>query len=108
MEEHFICEVIKPVTESIDARSITRGEPGLPMRFVWRGTEYAVDRVLEKWKESSGCRSGRDERYTRKHWFRIRTSDDKEMTIFFERQPRSARQAKQRWWLHTLFLPERE
>ena len=98
----FVSEPITPVADTMDTRRMAIGEPGLPGRFVWRDHEYAVDEVLEKWKEASGCSHGGEERYVRKHWFRVRTTDGEEMNIYFERQPRSTRQRKQRWWLYAL------
>lgn len=108
MQEQFICDPIKPVVGTMDTRAMTRGEPGLPGKFIWRDEEYTVAEVLEKWKETSPCRSGGGERYVRKHWFRIRTTDGREMKIFFERQARSKRQSKLRWWLYTLSAVEEQ
>ena len=102
MTEEFVSEAIKPVPGAMDVSGMLRGEPGLPKRFVWREQEYVVAEVLERWKESSPCRSGGRERYLRKHWFRIRTTTGDEMKIYFERQPRSGREAKSRWWLYTV------
>ena len=102
MSSRFVCEAIEPVGGSMDTAAMARGEPGLPARFVWRGDEYLVEAVLEQWKEAGDCKSGAAERYVRKHWFRVRTADGQEMKLYFERQPRSARQRKSRWWLHTL------
>ena len=79
---------------------MVRGEPGLPARFIWRKREYIVDEVLEKWKETGPCRSGGNEQYVRKHWFRIRTTGGVEMKIYFERQPRA--KVKVRWWLFSV------
>ena len=98
----FVSEPIKPVRGAIDTRGMSRGEPGLPQRFLWREKEYEVAEMLEKWKEASPCTHGSDERYVRKHWFRIRTTGGEEMRIYFERQARSARERKRRWWLHTV------
>lgn len=98
----FVCERIAPVPGTMDVAGMLRGEPGLPARFVWREREYAVAGVLEKWKETGPCRNGSGERYLRKHWFRIRTTTGEEMTIYFDRQPRSRREAKARWWLHAV------
>lgn len=81
------------------------GEPGLPARFVWRGTEYGVAQVLEKWKATGPCRHGSGEQYVRRHWFRVETTDGTQMEIYFDRQPRS-RQKKQRWWLATIVEEE--
>jgi hypothetical protein len=74
------------------------GEPGLPGRFVWRGTNYEVARVLEKWKTTGACHHGSTEQYVRRHWFKVEITDGTHMEIYFERQPRS-KPKKQRWWL---------
>ena len=91
MDERFIGEPIRPVPAAMDTRRMARGEPGLPLRFTWRGREYRIEVVLGCWKETGPCRSASDERYVRKHWFRVRTADGTEMKIYFERQARSGR-----------------
>lgn len=102
MSEEFVSEPIKPVPGTFDTTAMTRGEPGLPGRFKWRDREYTVTDVLEAWKESGPCKSGGSEMYLRKHWFKIRTENGAEMTIYFERQARAKRQNKTRWWLYTI------
>lgn len=102
MQERFVSESIAPVSGTADVRGMARGEPGLPMRFVWRKKEYSVAQVLGQWKETSGCKSGSDERYVRKHWFHVRTTDGQEMKIYFERQPRFGRERRRRWWLYSV------
>ncbi len=106
MSEEFVSEPIMPVTGTFDTTGMTRGEPGVPGRFVWREKEYAVLDVLEAWKESGPCRSGGPERYLRKHWFKVRTDNGLEMTMYFERQARTKRQSKKRWWLYTIKKPQ--
>jgi len=106
MSEEFASEPILPVAGTFDAAGMTRGEPGLPSRFVWREQEYDVADVLEAWKETGPCKSGSAEQYLRKHWFKVRTGDGLEMTIYFERQARTRRQGKQRWWLYTVDRPQ--
>lgn len=101
MAEEFISEPITPVAGTFDTAGMTKGEPGLPERFVWRDTEYAVAEVLEAWKETGPCRSGGPEMYLRKHWYKIKTADDQIMTLYFERQARSKSRNKARWWLYT-------
>ena len=101
MSEEFVSEPIVPVAGTFDATGMTRGEPGLPSRFVWREQEYTTADVLEAWKETGPCRSGGAEQYLRKHWFKIRTDDGLEMTIYFKRQPRAKRENKKRWWLYS-------
>ncbi len=102
MPDQFIDEPISPVPGTFDVRGMSRGAPGLPQRFRWRGAEYAVAAVLETWKTTGPCDSGSDEQYVRKHWFRIRTTDGAEMRLYFEHHARSARQAHVRWWLYTV------
>ncbi|MHC4227822.1 MAG: DUF6504 family protein [Planctomycetota bacterium] len=106
MSEEFVSELIKPVAGTFDTAGMTRGEPGLPGRFVWRQQEYAVAEVLQAWKESGPCKSGGPEQYLRKHWFKIRTDNGLEMTMYFERQARTKRQAMNRWWLYTINKPQ--
>ncbi|KPK44778.1 MAG: hypothetical protein AMJ65_02075 [Phycisphaerae bacterium SG8_4] len=105
MSEEFVSEPIVPVEGTFDAAAMTRGEPGLPGRFLWRDQEYSTADVLEAWKETGPCKSGGPEQYLRKHWFKIRTDDGLEMTIYFERQARATRQGKKRWWLYTVKRP---
>ena len=102
MPEQFISERITPVAGTADVRGMAAGEPGLPLRFVWRGVEYAVAEVIEKWKTTGPCTSGSGERYVRRHWFRLRTTSGEEMKVYFERQARSSREKKDRWWLYTV------
>ena len=102
MAEEFVSEPIQPVAGTFDPAGMARGEPGLPQRFVWRDTEYSVAAVLEVWKEDGPCHHGSGEKYLRKHWFKILTDQGPRMTIWFERQARSKRQSKARWWLYTV------
>ena len=106
----FVSEPIEPVEESFDTAAMATGAPGLPSRFKWRGTEYEVARVVETWKTAGPCRNGADERYVRRHNFRILTTDGCEMEIYFDRQVRRGQNAKKRWWLATVAqqtVPER-
>ncbi len=102
MVENFISELIKPVEGTFDTAAMTRGEPGLPKKFTWRDKEYEVAEILEVWKETGPCKSGSEEQYLRKHWYKIRTTTDEIMTLYFERQARSKGQSKARWWLYTI------
>ena len=101
--ERFVSEAIRPLFAEDSGLASDHpaaiGEPILPTGFVWREQEYAVGEVLESWKELSPCHSGSDERYVRKHWYRIRTAEGVEMKIYFERQARSKGAATRRWWL---------
>ena len=105
MSEQFISEAIEPVADSFDRSGAAAGEPAMPLRFMWRGREYAVAEVLDRWKES-GREKGGSEIYLRKHWYHVRTTDGCEMKLYFERQPRSKAQRTQRWWLYTMSTHE--
>jgi hypothetical protein len=96
--KEFVCEPVKPVEGSFDASTMAAGEPGLPGRFVWRGVEYEVARVLEKWKTTGPCKHGSGEQYVRRHWYRVETVDGTRMELYFDRQVRTKQRA-QRWWL---------
>ncbi len=101
-DEQLISESITPVLNKMDVAAMTRGEPGLPKKFIWRGKEYEVAELIERWKDTGPCWSGSGERYVRKHWFRIITTDGLVMKLYFERQARSSAERKKRWWLHSV------
>jgi len=107
MGEEFVSEPIEPVPGTFDPAGMARGEPGLPGRFVWRSKEYEVADVIEVWKESGLCKSGSPELYLRKHWYKIRTRDGLQMTLYFERQARSKSRRQTRWWLYTIQTKEK-
>ena len=101
--EEFVSEPITPVPGTADPRPMARGEAGLPSRFVWRGREYRVARILQAWKTSSregGSATG--ELYLRKHWYKVATATGEVMTLYCDRQARSAKRPKARWWLYTM------
>jgi hypothetical protein len=100
MKETFIGEAITPEDMSFAASMMAMGSPGLPREFSWNGKRFSVIEVLEQWKQSGDCRHGSGERYVRKHWFRVRTTGDLEMTIYFERQGRSS--GGSRWRLYSI------
>lgn len=100
MNETFIGEAIRPEDMSFSLSPMAMGKPGLPRKFSWKGRSFSVLEVLEEWKEAGDCRHGSGERYVRKHWFRIRTTEDLEMRIYFERQRRSS--GGSRWRLYSL------
>ena len=100
MKETFIGAAIVPEDMSFSVSPMAIGKPGLPRTFSWQGKKFAVTEVLEEWKESGNCRHGSGERYVRKHWFRVRTTEDLEMKIYFERQARSS--GGSRWRLFSI------
>ena len=106
MVEKFISEPIVPIAGTFDPKIMATGAPSMPARFTWRDKEYTVVQMLETWKESGPCKSGSKEAYLRKHFFKIITAGNIEMTIYFQRQSRSKQTAKKRWWLYTASMPD--
>jgi hypothetical protein len=104
MSATFISEAITPIGTSFLTAPMVAGEPGMPQSFSWHGNRIEVREVLDRWKELGDCSHGSGERYLRKHWYRIRTNDETEMKIYFERQARA--NAKTRWFLYSLTAPE--
>ena len=102
MAGELISEPITPAPGSSRAAGAITGAPAFPACFVWRDREYELARVLRTWKDTGPCKHGSDERYVRKHLFEVLTTTGERMNIYFERQPRSSRQAAKRWWLYTL------
>ncbi len=99
--EEFVCEELHPAAGTFDPSGMARGEPGLPERFVWRGVEYRLAGVIRQWKTSGPCRSGSDEVYLRRHWYRIATDPPAILTIYCDRQAKDRRRAKRRWWVYS-------
>jgi len=99
----FISEPILPLEASFDPSGMARGEPGLPQKFRWRKTEYAVAEVLEQGKAHGDCRHGSGERYVRRHSYRIRTSDGTVMNLYFQRSSYRAKiSPKSRWRIQSV------
>ena len=97
--DEFISEPVDPVPGTADTAGMSRGEPGLPQRFVWRGREYEVASVESTWKTSTPS-SG--EMYLRRHWYRVRTAGGEQMTLYCERQAKNRKRPQRRWWLYTV------
>jgi hypothetical protein len=95
----FISEAIAPEAGSADIGAMSRGEPGLPRSFLWRGTRYEIASV-EGRRRSTG--TDRGDVYVRKHFFDIVTRCGKRMTVFFERNPTNKTARKHRWWLYSI------
>lgn len=100
MKATFVGEPIVPEDASFFAASMSTGAPGFPGNFRWNGRRFSVLEVLEAWKETGPCHHGSGERYVRKHWFRVRTTEELEMKIYFERQARSS--GGSRWRLYSV------
>jgi hypothetical protein len=107
MPEEFVGEAIQPVAETIDTSRMAMGQPGLPRQFRWRTEVVTIARVVSTWRETGPCRHGSGEQYVRKHWFEVETDSGATMKIYFERQARSAKKRKERWWLFSVERSDR-
>jgi hypothetical protein len=96
--EQFVSEAVEPGAGTFDPSAMSRGEPGVPLRFTWRGVEYRVAHVEQTWKTST---PERGEMYLRRHWFRVRCQSGQRMTLYCERQTKNRRRPKARWWLYS-------
>ena len=98
----FVSEPITPVAGSFDAEAMSRGEPGLPGGFQWRGEVFTVVGMLGKWKDTSaeGARAGGDV-YLRRHCYELRMSDGAKWNVYFTRQNPRSGSHKIRWYLYT-------
>lgn len=106
MHGQFIGEEIVPLVDEFDYSASAPGEPAIPRKFTWRRETIEIRHILRKWKSSSGCRHGSKDRYVRRHWYEIRTMDNRVMTIYFDRQFRDPRGQKRGWWLLSMVVPE--
>jgi hypothetical protein len=100
--DEFVCEELLPAAGTFGAAAMSRGEPGLPARFTWRGAEYRVAGVVRQWKTSGPCHSGSDEVYLRRHWYEVLTEPPAVLTIYCDRQAKDRRRPKRRWWVYSV------
>lgn len=104
--EEFVSEAVTPHAGTFGAAAMAGGLPGLPGGFNWRGASYEVAAELESWKQSGpevGRMSG--ERYLRRHYFRLRMSDQSVWTVYFVRQTPRSGSPKRRWFLYAVERP---
>lgn len=97
--DEFVSEPLVPVPGTADASAMSRGEPGVPARFTWRGAVHEIASRLASWKTST---RERGELYLRRHWHEVITNAGVRMTIYCERQPKTSRRAKQRWFVYSI------
>ncbi len=104
--EEFLSEPITPYAGTFDAAAMAAGLPGLPRGFTWHGERYEVVEQLASWKQSApevGRLAG--ERYLRRHYFRLRMSDNSIWTIYLVRQTPRSGSPKRRWFLYSREVP---
>lgn len=93
----LISEPVSPVA-GFDTGAMARGEPGVPLSFFWRGTEYRINRELRSWRDLRPCRNGSGEQYAGKHYHEVITDCGKLMILYRERSGSK----KDRWILYTV------
>jgi RimJ/RimL family protein N-acetyltransferase len=98
----FISERITPEPGSSDVGAMSRGEPGVPKVFVWRGERFETARLLLTRRDMG---TDRGDVYVRRHYYEIETADQLRMVLYFERNP-SDRTKRKAWWLYTVAFPE--
>lgn len=103
MPASFVSEPLRPLGESFDTALMAQGEPGQPHRFSWRGQDWHVAVILEKWKDHGDCRHGSGERYVRKHVYRVQTVEGPVLRIYFQRTFGKSRSgSRSRWWVYSI------
>lgn len=98
----FISDPITPSGDTLDTAAMARGEPGMPAAFTWRKQTLQVVEELSRWK-TSAAEGGRSdgERYLRRHYYKLRMSDDSCWTVYFLRQSPKSGSPRQRWFLYS-------
>lgn len=99
-----VFEEVTPEGLGFDANAMARGEPGVPMRFRWRGRTYEVAQVLATRREVSRADAGAGA-YVRRHVVTVVTRSGERMELSGARGPRGGR-ANARWMLRTVLEPE--
>jgi hypothetical protein len=95
----LISEPITPEPGTFDTAMMSRGGPGIPRFFTWRGKRYEVLGLIETWtSRERGKGMDRGYTYIRKHFYRIKTTSGEIMTLQFDRKPRGER-GRERWSL---------
>lgn len=98
----FIGEELTPLAGTGDVGMMSRGEPGMPRRFLWRGVQFELVGVIDAWKTQGPCRHGSGEMYLRRHWYKVQVRPHQVMTVYCDRQAKDRRKPKSRWWVYTV------
>lgn len=99
----LISQPITPKAGTFHAAAMGRGEPGLPVGFLWRDGDFTIVEIISAWKHSSneGGRAGGDV-YLRRHYYKLRMNDHTIWTVYFVRQTPKSGSPKLRWFLYTM------
>jgi hypothetical protein len=77
---------------------MSRGEPGLPGAFVWRGERYAISSVVRSWRSTT---TDRGDVYVDRHWYEVETEGGRRIVLYFDRRKKSSARRAARWWIYT-------
>lgn len=96
--ERLISERIVPDPASFNTATMSRGIPGVPACFTWRGREYRVKALRSTRKNLRPCRSGSAEKYVNKHFYTVETETGEIMTVYRTRSG----SIKDTWMLYSI------
>lgn len=74
-------EAVTPHPGLFDARAMSRGEPGVPAKFDWRGRTYSVVEVLQSRRETENYSGTAKDTYARRHVIRVRVDTGEVMAL---------------------------
>jgi len=109
----LISEAILPLAGTSDPAAMSRGEPGLPAAFTWRGRTFSITVCRRTWKQLRP-ESGGGELYLRRHYYLLEMEDGREWTVYCLRHPPrpggsgrgeksdAPRVPRQRWFLYSI------
>lgn len=100
--EQFVSECITPDAGTFDAAAMSRGEPGLPRGFTWRGRHFQIVELLSSWRHFESWNHGSGDRYYRKHYYRVRTDSGEVMLLYGLRHTKPGQSKRKRWWLYAV------
>lgn len=92
----FVSEAIAPGDDYVQSAALSAGEPPLPRRFFWHDAELVIENVVRTWRSTN---TDRGDTYLARHWFEIRTIDERVAVIYFDRK---AKRGGARWWLYSI------
>ena len=83
-----VMEAVEPDPTSYNTLMMATGQPGVPMRFTWRGTSYEVAEILADRRETEKTAES-DERYVRRHVIWVETTTGERMSLSGSRGTRA-------------------
>ncbi len=100
MSGRLISEPITPVELSFNTEAMSRGEPGLPSGFTWRGRTFTIRRRRGGWKKIGPSAEG--DPYLRRHFHELEMEDGSVWVVYCIRQPAGRHGRGPRWFLRTV------